>query len=285
MRSPIRLHTWVDKMKHPAYTGENRCMPCTLLNLGIAVLFGAVAAVVAGSIFTESPTVPVGLGVVILSFGIATIFFRGYLIPGTPTFTKRYFPDWLLTIFDKQEMQAQPTEIVPEAILGEIGVVVDDPIAEDFGLNPEFAREWQQSVEAHSENESLVAESISQLSGAPSEQISFENRPRTYMAWVGDEHLASWPSRAASIADAAGATVLPAYDPEWDIRPLPVKAEILGVLRLFLDRCPTCDGGISLSQGVVESCCQSRDVVAATCDECNARVFETDIDPAALAEK
>lgn len=285
MRSPTRLHSSVIALKHPEYTGENRCLPCTIVNTTIAVGFGVLAAVAAGWLVPEIGSVPYLAGGLVVFLASTVIYFRGYLIPGTPALTKRYFPDWLLALFDKQPTGSAPTEIVPEIILSDIGVVIDDPAADDFGLEQAFASAWRETIERYSDDDALVVESIGQLSGVPDEQIRFEERPRTYMAWVGDDHLASWPSRAACVADAAGATVLPDSDPEWSARPLPIRAELLGVLRLFLDRCPTCNGEVTLSQDVVESCCRSRDVVAATCLDCNARLFETDIDPATIAEK
>ena len=53
------------------------------------------------------------------------------------------------------------------------------------------------------------------------------------------------------------------------------RSELLASLRLFVERCPTCDGTVEFGTDVVESCCRSYDVVAATCGACDARLFET----------
>jgi hypothetical protein len=56
-----------------------------------------------------------------------------------------------------------------------------------------------------------------------------------------------------------------------------MQAELLGALRLFLDRCPVCHGAVTLSLEVVSSCCYDYNVVATTCDGCNARLFEAEL--------
>lgn len=285
MSIPLRLHASLTALKQPAYTGQNRCIPCTFLNIVIALIAGIAVALGIWFLQLGSPSIAAVSGATTVAAGLAIIYVRGYLIPGTPTFTKRYFPAWLLAVFDKQPVHTLSEELVPEELLLDIGIVIHEPGTDDLALDGSFADAWQHAMERHSEDESMVAESIGQLSGVEPEQIRFENRPRSYMAWVGEDHLASWPSRGACVADAAGVTVLPIHDSEWETRSLPTRAEMLGVLRLFIESCPVCEGTVSLSQDVVESCCQRRDVVAATCGDCGSRLFETDLDPSLLADE
>lgn len=81
----------VDDLKQPEYTGENRCEPCTVLNLVIAAVLGSVIA-------RKSR---VG-GVIAVGVSLALIYLRGYLVPGTPTLTKRYLPPEVLRWFGKE---------------------------------------------------------------------------------------------------------------------------------------------------------------------------------------
>jgi hypothetical protein len=74
----------LDRVRQPEYTGENRCMPCTATNVVIAVLL----SVGVGVLFPPA-------GVVVFALSLGAIWLRGYLVPGTPELTKRYFPDWL----------------------------------------------------------------------------------------------------------------------------------------------------------------------------------------------
>ncbi|WP_049924195.1 hypothetical protein [Halopiger djelfimassiliensis] len=81
----------VDELQQPEYTGENRCVPCTVLNLVIAAVLGSVIA-------RKSK---LG-GVLAVGLSVALIYLRGYLVPGTPTLTKRYLPPEVLRWFGKE---------------------------------------------------------------------------------------------------------------------------------------------------------------------------------------
>ncbi|MCF2164883.1 hypothetical protein [Halobacterium salinarum] len=80
----------VDSIHQPEHTGENRCEPCTVLNL--------VVAAVLGSLIARKSRIG-GLLSIFVSVGL--IYLRGYLIPGTPTLTKQYLPPSILRWFGK----------------------------------------------------------------------------------------------------------------------------------------------------------------------------------------
>ncbi|MFC6615609.1 hypothetical protein ACFQAS_11745 [Halopenitus salinus] len=279
-----QLRGVIAQLRRPEYTGENRCLPCTILNVAIAIVLSIGAGYVAMS-FDLSPF---GIAAATLIIAVAAIYLRGYLIPGTPTLTKRYFPDRVLAWFEKGGQGAEGLGWdgeSPEALLIEIGIVVDDPSEEDLVLDRDFERAWTRSIHDHWNDEATIKRSLGTFVDADPDVIEFEAHSRSFLAWADDAHLASWPSRAACVADAAAATELPRWDPDWERRPLSLRAEILGALRLFLERCPACDGEVVLSQDVVESCCRSRDVVTATCRSCDSRLFELDVDPAELPDQ
>ncbi|MEZ3164744.1 hypothetical protein ABNG03_12005 [Halorubrum sp. RMP-47] len=79
-----------DRIREPAYTGENRCLPCTVVNGVFAVALTA-AAMVFGPV----------IAAVVLVASMGSIYYRGYLVPGTPELTKRYLPDRVLRLFGK----------------------------------------------------------------------------------------------------------------------------------------------------------------------------------------
>ncbi|WP_226004849.1 hypothetical protein [Natrinema salinisoli] len=81
----------VDDLKQPEYTGENRCEPCTVLNLVIAA--------VVGSLIARKSRLG---GLLAITVSVALIYLRGYLVPGTPTLTKRYLPPEVLRWFGKE---------------------------------------------------------------------------------------------------------------------------------------------------------------------------------------
>ncbi|MFW5903370.1 MAG: hypothetical protein ACOCS7_01385, partial [Halolamina sp.] len=81
----------LSSVRQPEYTGENRCWACTVANTGLAVVASvALWALLAfpADLATWSVTAAAALFVV----SIGSIWLRGYLVPGTPTLTKRYFP-------------------------------------------------------------------------------------------------------------------------------------------------------------------------------------------------
>ncbi|WP_223301581.1 hypothetical protein [Haladaptatus sp. R4] len=65
------------------------------------------------------------------------------------------------------------------------------------------------------------------------------------------------------------------YD-DWDKLSVDNQSRILSGLRIFLDTCPECGGDITAEQETVESCCRSMEVVAATCQGCDARILEVE---------
>ncbi|NHX35161.1 MULTISPECIES: hypothetical protein [Halolamina] len=279
--SRIEQATGVASLKDPEYTGPNRCWPCTLSNLGIAaVLTAGVGA--AATRWVPATGVAGPAAATVAAVSLAVIYLRGYLVPGTPRLTRRYFPAWLLDWFGK-EPERPPAAVDPRETLVSMGVLVDDPAADDVMLDSAFAAAWRERIDAHWNDEDAVRATIGDFAGVPPGSIEFESYPGMLVAYDGPERIASWESRPACVADAAAAATLPAFDPEWERRPLAVRAELLGALRLFVEECPACGGQVSLRTEVVESCCSSRDVVAATCDSCGARLFEVDAPPDLLA--
>lgn len=89
------------RLRQPEYTGDNRCWPCTIVNLLITLALVVVVAIV-------SPLAAAAVGLV----GVVAIALRGYLVPGTPSLTKRYLPQRIRRMFGKDpaEMHAFPDD-------------------------------------------------------------------------------------------------------------------------------------------------------------------------------
>ncbi|WP_435118066.1 hypothetical protein [Halolamina sp. C58] len=106
----------VDYLHQPEYTGENRCEPCTVLNLIIAALLGSIVARKSklGGVLT-----------VVISVGL--IYLRGYLVPGTPTLTKRYLPPSVLRWFGKNPEPEIASGFGDTAIADSSSVDAPDP--------------------------------------------------------------------------------------------------------------------------------------------------------------
>lgn len=264
--------TVLETVRQPEYTGENRCIPCTVVNLVIAAGLASV-----GWLF--APVV----GVVVAVLGFAAIWLRGYLIPGTPTLTKRYFPDRVLAWFDKvPEQEYTPEELDVEAILMEDGVLVETADGADLKVAPDFRAAWAERMRENDRERD--AASLAWLLDIDPDRLTVKPSGEALVARVDGEWVGQWESRAAFVADVAAATIFEDRGGTWDELPTWARSEVLGGLRLFLERCPTCDGDVVLEQTVVQSCCRDIDVLALTCQACGARLFETPIDGTQLEE-
>lgn len=280
------------RWKQPEYVGENRCLPCTVVNLVI----GAVAAIGAGTLW-------VPLGVLVAVGSVTAIYFRGYLVPGTPTLTKRYLPDAVLRLFDTHEdgresplMSAHEAADV-EAFLCDVDALIPCR-GDDLCLTPAFRERWhdrlrENRLEARDADQSATDSLFDGLDSAAlfdgldldAESIALEARPNAFVAVVDETVLGQWESESAFRADVAADAELRARSSAWGDLPYESRMEVLGALRLWLDRCPACDGLVALDESVVESCCRSIDVVAATCDDCGTRLFEAQLPPGGLDAK
>ncbi|MFB6096125.1 MAG: hypothetical protein ABEJ74_01900 [Haloferacaceae archaeon] len=263
---PRRAYDW---LRQPEYTGPNRCLACTAVNLVIAL---ALAAAVA--------TVSLGTAIVALAVAVGLIALRGYLIPGTPTLTRRYLPDSVLALFDKapRRRDGAVAEVDVEAYLLSAGVLVDDP--DDLTVDPAFERAWIDRIAAVDVTApNLVA--LGELLEVDPDRLAasyFDDGACT--VYLDGEWLGQWESAAAFAADVAASTLLEEREPTWASLSMAARSEVLAGLRLCLERCPACAGVVSLRQDVVESCCRSTDVVVAACGDCETVLFEVEYAPA-----
>ncbi len=265
------LPGFIDQFRQPEYTGENRCTPCTIVNVVIAVFASTVLT------FAAMP-----LGIAFFAFSLAAIYLRGYLVPGTPTFTKTYFPDWLLRMFDKQELGNQmaaptpeETSREPEEVLTEANVITPCEDIDDLCLNEEFRTAWHENMERVLE-EGAEKSDLSRILDADEDDLEFEEHDNAFLARIEGRRLGQWESHAALVADLAAARELSDRYPEWNELTVDNQSRVLSGLRIFLETCPECGGTITAEQETVESCCRSMEVVAATCEGCDGRILEVE---------
>jgi hypothetical protein len=261
------LPTFVDRFRRPEYTGENRCTPCTIVNVVIAVVLGAALTLVA---------MPVGIGV--LAVSLAAIYLRGYLVPGTPALTKRYFPNWFLAAFDKREASETvggESDVEPEAVLSTAGVVRPCEEVDDLCLDDAFRSAWHESMERVEESGAEKSD-LGTILDVDEEDLTFEEHDQAFLARLDGRHLGQWESHAALVADLAAARVLRDWYPDWEALTVDDQSRVLSGLRIFLEECPECGGTVVPEQETVESCCRSMDVVAANCQSCDARLLEVE---------
>ena len=259
---------FLDRFKQPEYTGENRCTPCTIVNVVIAVVVSAVLAI---------PTTFVG-GAIAFGLSLAAIYFRGYLVPGTPTLTKRYFPDWLLAKFDKLEDETPEVgeeEREPEEVLAAADAVEPCEQVDDLCLSDSFRTSWYDHMESIKEGGTEKSD-LSAVLDVEEEKLSFDEHDEALVAQFDGGRLGQWESRAALVADLAAAKLLEDRYSDWDDLTVTNQSRVLSGLRIFLESCPDCGGDIAMDQETVESCCRTMDVVAVSCSECDSRILEVE---------
>lgn len=250
----------VQRYRQPEYTGENRCLPCTTVNVAIALAISAGLAVIA------TPAA----GVLALGASLLAIWLRGYLVPGTPELTKRYLPDRVLRLFGKAPDLPDPGESVDvEAYLTEVGAIRD--AGDDVVLTEEFEAAWQAAIEDVRVDPAAAAGIVLSL-----EEPGVETRGEATVVTDGGMAAADWPSEAALLADLGAVEVLESRDPAWRERDHGERGRLLAGLRIFLEECPDCGGTPELGEEVVESCCTRAQVFTYTCPDCDARLLEVE---------
>lgn len=272
----------------PEYTGSNRCYPCTLVNgvIGI-VLSGGIGA--AGVIWATTAVGAAAAAVALVVSGLS-IYFKGYLVPGTPALTKRYFPPWLLALFGKGPetaasgvaQQAETDEATPpakdidlESFLVDAGALEPCENGADLCLTDGFRMEWDRAIERIDETD-VGRDRLPSILDTTAEDVTVEEHGEAFRARVDGQYVGTWESRAAFVADIAAADVLSEWLDDWDSVPVAHRGQLLNGLRLFLTTCPACGGDLSFGTDTVESCCTTHEVAAVSCGECETRVFESE---------
>ena len=267
----------VNRLRQPEYVGANRCTPCTVLNLGIA-------AVIAGAIALLVPWV----GIVVFSIFIGVIYLRGYLVPGTPTLTKRYLPARVLRLFGKDlpvgrafdggtvsaesgvaengntKLGGQDQDADSDERLALAGVINQTETG-DVTLTSGFRDVWREEIRTVRER-TPGTDDVRRLFNA--ETVSHVSD----QSFVVDGNTSiRWGSEAALVADVAAATVLKERVEAWSTFDRDRQRSVLLGLRLCLERCPSCDSTVDMSEDRVDPCCQKPHLVAdSICQDCGA---------------
>ncbi|WP_435362072.1 hypothetical protein [Haloarchaeobius sp. DFWS5] len=273
--------TVFDAVRAPAYTGERRCWPCTVVNL---VLVAAVAVGLAALDFAFA-------GLAVAAVGVVGIWLRGYVVPFTPRFAPKLVAalpvpaDWFHAPDavsdgggDPAPGSLAPDEIDGETVLTrlvEVGVVV--PEGDDLLLADDFRERWYAAMRDHrADSVETLAATVQDL--VPDARVSTEDGAgsrgpyvvvsRSEVASLGD----AWLTRPVAVAEVAAVEAL---DPTGLDEAVALAAA--EPLRTFLDECPDCGGPVEATTTV--ECCggaagagSDPDEVLA-CTDCDTRLF------------
>ncbi|MFC6718068.1 hypothetical protein ACFQHN_10830 [Natrialbaceae archaeon GCM10025896] len=248
--------------RQPEYTGENRCLPCTVGNVGLAGVLAAGVGVVT--------TVPIGT--IVFLGSLVTIYLRGYLVPGTPRLTERYLPHRIRRLFGKDPIAAPTLEdgeaVDPWDVLAAAGVV-DRTTGDGVRLDGDFRTHLRRTSSRYAEAPPSVDE-IGQVVGT----TDVVERGEGAFSVDGTK-LLRWESDAALAADVAAASLLEDRLDGWAALDRDVRLDVLRRVRLLAERCPACDGPIDRQHDRVDPCCQPPHVLVwSTCRSCEALLGE-----------
>lgn len=260
------------RLKEPAYTGENRCWPCTVVN---TILVGAAAA----WLYRQERTLA---SLAAATIGAALISIRGYVVPYTPTFAPRLVEIAPIpaSIFHDERARAVPEE---STSLGDVGdydgnAVLDELVAADVVIADEESVRLTDEIDAswHEEMDRLAALSDGELAIEIERTIPhihdaepLEVDSETwFILGNNDEYI----SKLVAIAELGGYRALgPSLED-------PLRLASARTVRMFLDVCPVC--GSEIVPSTEANCCGAyadpgappKDLLV--CPECEQRVFE-----------
>lgn len=250
----------LSSVRRPEYTGDNRCVPCTGVNVVIAVGAGVIFGLV---------WVPAGTAVLVVS--LVLIYLRGYLIPGTPRLTQRYLPTRVLELFGKAREAPGFEDAELQASLDSAGAL------EEGRLTPDFEVRWMDGIERLKGEDGSTSEGVARLLGVDVDAVTVRSYEDGAVVSVAGGGAGRWPSRPALVADVAAATELEERGVETPHAILPFS-RAYGELRARLDRCPECGGEIGSEHATAVACCGASETLVLECQDCEARLFEMDED-------
>lgn len=263
MHLPILARSAFDRVRQPAYTGENRCGPCTVVNVLLALAFSLAIA------WWVLP-----LGAVSLALFLAIISLRGYLVPGTPTLTHQYLPDWVLKRFYTRQstpvyhIDDSREPLDAEAILLEGDALESHLDGTDLRLTPAFEASWHDRMRAI--QSSNYAASVSDLLERDADSVTVDTSDGHCIVLQDGLPIAEWGSEAALVADLAASEPLASRVADWNDLTVGERGQLLTGLRVFLETCPRCDGSLEFVENDVELCCgRSLEALTLRCTDCD----------------
>lgn len=252
------------RIRNPRHTGRNRCWPCTVLNVGVVVLVGAVLSTARSD----------AVALLAVGAGLSVVWLRGYLVPGTPRIG-RQLPEPVRSWFGTHD----PAAALPATErLVAAGVLDDDlDIAADADV-------------AIAEQASALAADRAALEAAVSERfdatdVSVNRRLGGGERWFAldddGQTVSQWEARPLVALDVAGAALLDDRLADWDRGDDRERTTMLALLRYAVSDCPDCGTAFADVNGRRVTCCGGRSLVGARrCAECGYPLIDRNDLPA-----
>jgi len=264
----VQLPMRGDEIRRPDHTGENRCWPCTSVNLGLVGL--------AALWLYRRDRRLAGLATAVV--GVAAVTVRGYVVPYTPQFAPRLVEVLPLPgdIFEKdadtdmaERASLTGTEPDGTTVLRELSTAGAVEAEGDLiRPTPAVDSRWRDEMDC------LAAEPLDALARDAARTVPTVDAAETYVdgddEWLVVDGLLV--ARPVAIAELAAYRALDEAVAEQPIRLAGARA-----FRMFLDSCPACGSGLVESSAV--SCCggytdpQTKPEDVLVCPSCEQRLF------------
>lgn len=254
------------RLRRSAYTGANRCWPCTAVN--VVILACVVAAL---AVFRPLGAAAVGLA------GAIGIWQRGYLVPYTPQFAPRLVsslpgvtgtnsgprtahlddldahggPDGPETGDGRDEPGSDPAAVL-EALVAAAVVVPED---ESLAVADDFAAAWEAEMDdlAAAPASALVDRVTDALVGVSTARVEHVGSETFLVLSGGRTGSTAWVPRPLAVAETAAAAAL-----ARTALPADIRGQAAHALCAFLETCPAC--GEALVEGPASDCCGDADL-------------------------
>ena len=250
----------LNRLRRPEYTGDNRCTPCTVLNVAMA-LSGSLLVVTWGTVYVGAETA-LAAGSVVFGVALALIFLRGYLVPGTPTLTTRYLPDRVLRWFDKPSEDAvgvhsgrggDADAVDIERRLLDAGAL--EPCRDgDYCLTTDFEREWRAETDRFEAAENWAAALARFDVVDPEATVETDDGGSSFILRRDGHRLGSWESRVTARADAAASRLLAERLDDWEALSTDQRAQLAAQGRRQAYRPPRTKSKIRVPRSARPSC-------------------------------
>jgi hypothetical protein len=285
----------VPPLSRPEHTGENRCWPCTVLNV---LLVGVVALVVGRR--------RRGMAVLVAAVGAAAVYARGYVVPYTPAFAPRLTAALGLDPTGHEpgaggvrDPDSRPSERGGDASLAAAGGSATGETApagealfgtlleagvlaaadEEVALAPGVEDRWEaEMADLRALDDESLAAAVRDASAASEARSvtddSWATPERRYVVLSTDSDAPldeTWLSRPVAIAETAAVRALAGVVEDPGTRRAAASA-----MRVFLESCPDCSAPVR--ETTTAACCgatagthgEPSEVLA--CPDCDVRL-------------
>lgn len=253
------------RLRQPEYTGKNRCIPCTIVNIVIAALLTLIVGIIS-----------IIAGVVVGIVALVLIYLRGYLVPGTPSLTAKYLPERILDRFGKTQVSSPAPDVDVESMLLAADILEPCDNEDDLCLRDAVQAEWRSLIHDMRDTDRPKALFAAEFD-ADADDIN-EYSGYHYEASLDGTQIGEWESEGAFVADMAAMELLRDRINGFEDLEMTARSQVLAGLRIFIEQCPSCDTDLGEPE-VYESACCGRDghTLTQRCPGCHKRVLTLEI--------